>query len=370
MATITGRAARSTLPAPTRRSVEQSGTPTASRAPPQRPPGVRSRPRSRVRRTSGSRRDGGRTYPARHARPLPAEPPGQPCTVPVYDPGSATGPDAGARPDVRPAATSTARPPSSASCSSASAARYVADVSPSGGRHVYVLFAAPLPWLELRDVARALALRFPAIDTAPMSVLGGQISPPGSPSQVRRLAGAVNAAGGRQGGRRAPERAGGMGRAAGRARGRAAPGRNRPPPTPHLPARGRAGRHRRPVGAPPRRPRSARRRARARRPHRAVGPVPLPGPQRGADGRPGRGRGPRLAAGRRPGRGRLRSLEGPGRAVRAALRARPDGTAPAAGMAKNHRRISGEENVRQWHTSDLSTRPPAERVGHPPRSTD
>ena len=36
-------------------------------------------------------RDGGRTYPARHARPLPADSPGQPCTVPVYDPGSATG---------------------------------------------------------------------------------------------------------------------------------------------------------------------------------------------------------------------------------------------------------------------------------------
>ena len=30
-------------------------------------------------------------------------------------------------------------------------AQYVADISPSGGRHVYVLFAAPLPWLELRD---------------------------------------------------------------------------------------------------------------------------------------------------------------------------------------------------------------------------
>jgi hypothetical protein len=56
----------------------------------------------------------------------------------------------------------------------------LADVSPSGGRHVYVLFAAPLPWLELRDVARALALRFPAIDAAPMSSLGGQISPPGA----------------------------------------------------------------------------------------------------------------------------------------------------------------------------------------------
>ena len=56
----------------------------------------------------------------------------------------------------------------------------LADISPSGGRHVYVPFAAALPWLELRDVARALALRFPSIDTAPMSSLGGQITPPGS----------------------------------------------------------------------------------------------------------------------------------------------------------------------------------------------
>ena len=56
----------------------------------------------------------------------------------------------------------------------------LADASPSGGRHVFVLFAAALPWLELRDVARVLALRYPAIDTAPMSSLGGQISPPGS----------------------------------------------------------------------------------------------------------------------------------------------------------------------------------------------
>ena len=59
-------------------------------------------------------------------------------------------------------------------------ARFVADVSPSGGRHVLVLFASPLPWLELRDVARALSQRFPAVDPAPMSSLGGQISPPGA----------------------------------------------------------------------------------------------------------------------------------------------------------------------------------------------
>ena len=36
-------------------------------------------------------RDGGRTYPARHARPLPAAPPDQPSTVPVFDAASGTG---------------------------------------------------------------------------------------------------------------------------------------------------------------------------------------------------------------------------------------------------------------------------------------
>ena len=50
-------------------------------------------------------------------------------------------------------------------------------MSPSGGRHVLILFAASLPWRELRDLARAMALRFPAIDVSPMSSLGGQISP-------------------------------------------------------------------------------------------------------------------------------------------------------------------------------------------------
>ena len=124
-------------------------------------------------------RDAGRTYPARHARPLPAEPPDQPCTVPVYDPGAATGRMLAidldvSRGDVDHQAAELGQ------LLERLGGRYVADVSPSGGRHVYVLFAAPLPWLDLRDVARALALRFPAIDTAPMSSLGGQISPPGS----------------------------------------------------------------------------------------------------------------------------------------------------------------------------------------------
>ena len=117
--------------------------------------------------------DGGRTYPARHARPLPAEPPGQPCTVPVYDPGSATGRMLALDLDL-----DTGRGRGRAGQGTDGdgverqaaglgqllerlGGRHVADVSPSGGRHVYVLFAAALPWHELRDVARALALRFP-----------------------------------------------------------------------------------------------------------------------------------------------------------------------------------------------------------------
>ena len=123
--------------------------------------------------------DGGRTYPARRARPLPADPPAQPCTVAVYDPGAGSGrllaldldPSRG---DVEHEA------PQLGQLLERLGARYVADVSPSGGRHVYVLFASSLPWPELRDVARALARRFPSIDTSPMSSLGSQISPPGA----------------------------------------------------------------------------------------------------------------------------------------------------------------------------------------------
>ena len=128
-------------------------------------------------------RDGGRTYPARHARRLPAEPPGQPCTIPVYDAGSATGRmlaldlDPGRVDSVAAVEHQLAE---LGQLLKRLGGRYVADVSPSGGRHVYVLFAAPLPWLELRDLTRALALRFPAVDVAPMSSLGGHILPPGA----------------------------------------------------------------------------------------------------------------------------------------------------------------------------------------------
>jgi hypothetical protein len=145
-------------------------------------------------------KDGGRTYPARWAGPLPAEPPKQPSTVPVYDPATGTGrmlaldlDPARAGRDVHgaagqhdheratvPAAEVRAQAEDLAGLVARCGGQVLADVSPSGGRHVYVLFAAPLPWLELRDLARAISLRYPAVDPAPMSGLGGQISPPGA----------------------------------------------------------------------------------------------------------------------------------------------------------------------------------------------
>jgi hypothetical protein len=142
--------------------------------------------------------DGGRTYPARHARPLPAEPPAQlPCAVPVFDPGSASGKalvldlDPGRiRGAVHGAAVGNGHERGAVEVAAQAAAiaglvarlggQVLADVAPSGGRHVYAVFAAPLPWRELRDLARAVAVRFPAVDVAPMCSLGGQISPPGS----------------------------------------------------------------------------------------------------------------------------------------------------------------------------------------------
>jgi hypothetical protein len=131
---------------------------------------------------------------------MPADPPDQPSTVPVYDPATGTGrmlaldlDPARAGRDVDDAAVGhrherCAVPEAAVGAQAEALAGLVArcggqvlaDVSPTGGRHVFVMFAAALPWLELRGVARALALRFPSIDTSPMSSLGGQISPPGS----------------------------------------------------------------------------------------------------------------------------------------------------------------------------------------------
>ena len=183
MARVTGQRSSSTLPlADTPRD---AGTFPAHGDPADSAQSARSAWRSVTSSIAGTphvriSRDGGRTYPARHARPLPADPPGQPATVPVFDPASASGrvlvldldP---ARGDVDHQAGELGQ------LLERLGVRYAADVATStGGRHVYVLFTAALPWREPRDLCRAIAVRFPAVDVAPMAGLGGQISPPGS----------------------------------------------------------------------------------------------------------------------------------------------------------------------------------------------
>ncbi|MGI5171323.1 hypothetical protein ACQEU3_43935 [Spirillospora sp. CA-253888] len=60
--------------------------------------------------------------------------------------------------------------------------RALVDVSPSGGRHVYLLWAQPVRYSEMRTLAKAFALRFaPVVDTSPMEHTDGQIRGPGSP---------------------------------------------------------------------------------------------------------------------------------------------------------------------------------------------
>ena len=189
MATLTGRTARSTL-----LPCDTPGVAPASPGNPDGPsraaaeavwhavtPSLAGTPHVRI------SKDGGRTYPARYARPLPADPPGQPCTVPVYHPGTGAGrllaldldPSRG-RGAADPAAQVTAEAEAIVRLVARLGGRCVTDVAPGGGRHVYVLFAAPLPWRELRDLTRAVALRFAAVDPAPACSLGGQLSPPGS----------------------------------------------------------------------------------------------------------------------------------------------------------------------------------------------
>jgi len=59
--------------------------------------------------------------------------------------------------------------------------RVFADVSPAGGRHVYVPWAAPVPLSELRPVMQALHELFPSLDIAPMvNAAAGCIRPPGA----------------------------------------------------------------------------------------------------------------------------------------------------------------------------------------------
>ena len=142
--------------------------------------------------------DGGNSYPRRRRsaagwvsaeRPLPPEPPPMPAAVHVYT-DDATTRLLAADFDIKRAAGRGAADPDAQVASDAAAfadlihfcgGRGFGDISPNRGRHAYVLWAAPVPYEQMRWVAMALARRFISLDPSPM--LGrqdGLIRPPGS----------------------------------------------------------------------------------------------------------------------------------------------------------------------------------------------
>ena len=142
-------------------------------------------------------RDGGRTYPKGAARRVTGRHPGEPATISVADPVAGSGRLLALDLDVGLATTvhglsrvgaveRVARDAAEvAAVVQACGGRPIVDVSPVGGRHVYVPLAAPLPWTELRDLVWAMARRWPTIDRSPHNACAGQIRPPGSRHRTR-----------------------------------------------------------------------------------------------------------------------------------------------------------------------------------------
>ncbi|MEV3927501.1 hypothetical protein [Actinomadura coerulea] len=141
-------------------------------------------------------RDGGRSFPRqsragyRYEVALRPELPSRPTTVPtgnretgtttitVLDLDTSRVPpeDAGDRPAAIAGAAARI-----AALIAECGGRSVIVESPSGGRHVYLFWARPRPFLEVRLLTKALARRFPVVDTSPMEHTDGQIRGPGSP---------------------------------------------------------------------------------------------------------------------------------------------------------------------------------------------
>lgn len=106
-----------------------------------------------------------RSFPRKVERALTAELPELPAAVRLYGP-EGTARALAADFDVsrggaeRVAADAAAFAALVVSCGG----RVITDVSPNGGRHVYVLWAAPVPFGEQRRLAQAMAVRFPSLD--------------------------------------------------------------------------------------------------------------------------------------------------------------------------------------------------------------
>jgi hypothetical protein len=127
-------------------------------------------------------RDRGKNYPARAERELTPRRPSAPAAVMVY---SLTGMASTIFLDL-----DTGRGGADTVSSEAEAirswlgrhgAQWVEDISPSGGRHLYVPLVDEIPFHEARDFVEALAVRFPSLDPSPhRSVASGCCRVPGS----------------------------------------------------------------------------------------------------------------------------------------------------------------------------------------------
>ncbi|RCG18228.1 hypothetical protein DQ384_39235 [Sphaerisporangium album] len=144
--------------------------------------------------------DGGRTFPRYRGgrlfeRQLQDRLPSQPATIPTCDPETGMSRLLAADFDVHKAQALHAPDPHSLVAAQAAdfaaliarcGGRAILDGSPSGGRHVYVLWQRPLPHAELNHLALALARRYSTCDPGPMSSPFGQIRPPGAPHKTHR----------------------------------------------------------------------------------------------------------------------------------------------------------------------------------------
>lgn len=141
--------------------------------------------------------DGGRNFPAgKHSRPLaPIRPqlPNRPSTISTYDADGKSQVlflDFDVALAALPHAQALAHVDEHAAAATAllekCGGRAISTVSPSGGRHVIVRWAVPLPFDELLRLTRALAVRFPTLDAQPMAGRQGQIRPPGALHKIHR----------------------------------------------------------------------------------------------------------------------------------------------------------------------------------------
>lgn len=127
-------------------------------------------------------RDRGRSYPHRWQRPLEEYSDSYPTAVPVYSAAGDT------RVLVVDLDSSKHGPRQVAQDSeiirqlvTRAGGSLIADESPNGGRHLYIPMAEPVDFHAARDVAEAVALRAPSMDTKPnQNLKAGLIRPPGA----------------------------------------------------------------------------------------------------------------------------------------------------------------------------------------------